>query len=1152
MLRLKRASAGSGKTFELAKTYIKLLLSIKKEGYNRRLRNKKILRDALQAILAVTFTVKATAEMKQRIIEKLSDLAYADTADTERLKDIDYLEEFEKDLHASRFEIAELARRALRILLLEYSDFKVQTIDSFFQSILHTFAYEAKLDDNFNMEMDSEYVSSVGFDNALDEISESSGKSRRADETLFWLRTLMGENIGKKGWNVFNRKTEGRQLYSELVYEARNLEKEDFQGIRDELTRYFDGLDRPFAEIVEEVDRANFAKWEKLHKIRHEAAVDLKNALTKAGLTEKSLCKSHGSKLVMSLMEFDRNDFHIHATPVTCAKAEEGFSLSGTALKELKKNITANPGINSSIIHEIDGAFIDWMEANNTFKEEAEKCGTELNTWKIYRQMLPKLMIVLEIGRRKQEFLRDTNSLHISDTNRILSDIIDGEDTPFVYERMGSVLNHFLIDEFQDTSKMQWQNLRPLLLNSEAAGHDNLIIGDAKQSIYRFRNADYHLIQNVGKDSGFDKIVDYTSETPPKDRSRANTNYRSQPRVIEMNNFIFSQLPEIKAEDDGQEPRSIFSSDIREIYSDCLQAIPPKRIENEPFSGGGYVEFIFTPNVSNTEKEEYERVGNVNVAETGFQELPERILELQSRGFALGDIGILVKAHDQGMAAVKMINEFNSRPENKERKIRVISQENLLVASALSVEIVIHALNVILEGFRPQKKEMALLPPPVDEKELFNLIHSLNSVSLPSIVEAIIEKFVPETRRNKEAPFISAFQDAVLDYSATRGSDIGAFLKWWKIKSKSLSITSPENSDGVKLQTIHSAKGLEHKCVIIPFANFSFEPWHQTEWRWVKPSASVAKSDLLPPFIPLETDEALLKTDHKEIRERYCEEFALDELNKMYVALTRAQNELYVYFPISKKSNYRKSGNILLGMLEKIAGTGDPLLSGNIETEHPVPERTEIKYGEKTTPEQVRYIKEKDAEKSRRDTSSDIEISGYNVSSDRSVIVFKEDHKVLKSTVHTGEGEEIDPRAEGNLKHRVMQMLVTEDDLERALLELKVSGLVSREQVELWGKELRDAINRESHRGWFSPEVRVFNERPVLVSGGTDTRRPDRIVVDRNNNATVIDYKFGEEHSSHYRQVREYMDLLRRCGLFASVRGYLWYVSAGKVEEVMD
>lgn len=1141
MLILKRASAGSGKTYELAKTYIKLLLTLKRGRKPRILRNEASIREALSGIMAVTFTVKATAEMKQRIVEKLAELAGADGIDDAEVKKIDYLEEFMRDFGASRMEISRLASGALRTLLLHYSDFKVQTIDSFFQSILHTFAYEASLEDDFNMEIDTDFITSVGFDTILDDLSERGSSSELKNTNIHWLKELIGGRMGTKKWNVFSRQSSKGSLYSELITEAKNLEKEAYQSKREALYKYFRGREENFKDIVEEVDRANFQPWEEFHNRRREKAVELIRELKRGGLEPGHIFRSRGTYLIESTKAFDRNDF----TPPTSQvkTAASGSSLSSAGEQALKSNIQSNPEINSTIKNDIDSAYVEWMEANNEYLEAFENHREGLNTWMIYRAMLPKLMVVLDIAREKDAYLRSNNSIQISDTTHILSRIIGDNDVPFVYERMGSRLEHYLIDEFQDTSRMQWKNLYPLLSESDGSGHANLIIGDAKQSIYRFRNADSSLINEM--DGKFSELVDYTTEKKPDDRSKASFNFRSMPCVVEFNNFIFSNIVNVEATDKKKGDFPLFSRVVKDTYADCIQGLPPHK--SYPFKG--YVEVVITPKVGTQERGDYDTAGSTSLGETGFVELPGRILELVSRGYSFSDIAVLVKSHEHGMAAVEMINRHNSEPENVQ--IPVISEENLLVSSALSVKIVIHALEMSVEGLKRKVKENPVLQEPIEEEDIKALFLTLPSLALPSVVEAIIDRFVPAESKKNEAPFIAAFQDAVIEYGATHSSDIGSFLKWWRQKSKTLSITSPEDSEGVVVQTIHKAKGLEYKCVIIPMANFSFEPSTlHNEWRWVRPSDKVMKAELLPPFIPIETKSGLQDTVHSEIREEYCREFALDELNKMYVAFTRAVDELYIYVPYSKKNPDRKAGGILESLLtgeeyrasrEELCPDGRFDISGNSDS------RLEVKFGIPADSENIR--KEKEKKEKRNRGKEFIRLEKYEINSGSRGLRICEENRLLNQPLHTGDSDdELNPRAEGTLKHRIMQLTLVPADIEKALLEMKTGGLVSAAQVQEWGEQLKTAIAAVEERGWFDPANRIISERPILLNDGSQYR-PDRIVVTPGQEAVIIDYKFGSEESRYLKQIKKYADLLKETGAFNSVKSYLWYVESGKIVE---
>ena len=1132
MLRLKRASAGSGKTYELAKMYIKLLLTFKSAEGARLLRHESNLREALKSIMAVTFTVKATAEMKERIVEKLSELSGAYKAKTdEEIKKIDYLEEFIDDLGLPKDEIARLASEALRILLLHYSDFKVQTIDSFFQSILHTFAYEASLEDGFNMEVDTDYITSVGFDSMLDELSDSDSKSTAEVENLRWLKEVMEESLGSTSWNVFARKDSNSSLYTKLIYEAKNLEKESYQARRQLLYDYFTEAGPRFVSMVEEVEEANISPWRHYHDNRRLKALTLKEELGRAGLEPRHIFGGRPGRLLESLEEFYSHKILPPEIEIKIGKG--GKVLSNDGEKLLAQNIAKNPGLNSTVYNDIESAYKEWMQANNEYKEEFEKNSKAFNTWLQYRAMLPKLMVVLDIAGKKDAYLKSTNSLQISDTAHILSRIIGDTDVPFVYERMGSRLNHYLIDEFQDTSRLQWNNLYPLLSESDSTGNDNLIIGDAKQSIYRFRNADSRLINEMG--GKFGDIRPYTTEKPPKDSRPVNTNFRSKPCIVGFNNFVFSNIVNLKTSDTDED---VFSETVKTTYADCVQALPEKK--NDGRKAKGYVELTLSPKISAEERNKYPISGKTSLGELGFRELPEKILELKERGYDFKDIAVLVKSHEHGMAAIEVINIHNSR--NPEKQIPVISEENLLVSSALSVRLVIHALEMAAGNASRKTKSNTVLNDPIGEDELAEVLGSLPSMALPSVTEALFDRFVPSSRRRAEAPFIAAFQDAVIDYSSSKSSDIGTFLKWWRQKSKSLSITSSEDSDGVRLQTIHKSKGLEFKCVIMPMAAFSFDPFdHYSEWRWVIPSPEVKKSELLPPFIPVETGKNLEETVHSDIRREYCEEFALDELNKMYVAFTRAVDELYIYANSYAKDAEKRSG----GALEKLFVEQE---DGQFSVTGSSDERLVIKCGEPLSAGQIAEEKEKDARKIRNRVVE--KIADYEIRSQNKALRVSEENRLLRLPVHTSVTEsEINPRAEGTLKHRIMQMVNVPADLDKSLRAMNVRGLVSKQQVEEWGAELREAIRSVGDRGWFAENVRVITERP-LIKNNSVPYRPDRIVVTDDGKAAVIDYKFGEEEKKHISQVKGYAELLRQTGSFGEVSSFLWYIPQAKIIKV--
>lgn len=1132
-INLKRASAGSGKTYTLTKIFLEELLSEKTDGKTRQLRAKETLPQALREIMAVTFTVKATNEMKSRIVKSLAEVAAGIDS---KGKEPDYLKKFHEEWkRAEKVDIQELAREALKILLMNYSDFRVQTIDAFFQSILHTFAYEASLDDNFNLEIDTDYLSLVGMDASLDAMTYPADGTRDG-ETVYWLKKMIKEKQNGNKWNVFARLEGTNSLYSDLIKRAGELNKEQYHFIRDELAKYFQTSPEPFRQIVEGIEKKMDSlitlPLKNLYDKRAEEAQRIKENLESLGLEFVDIYDRKGGRVRESLNKFDLRKVLDLKRVAFRRKNELGWSMRGKEEKVEKIRETANTDpATAAILGALDSSYESWIDADLALIDKLEELGKEKKvfyTWDAYRKLFPQFMMVLDIAARKRAFLQTMNALEISDTAQILSRIIGEDETPFVYERMGSRLSHYLIDEFQDTSKLQWNNLRPLLSESIGRDGDNLIIGDAKQSIYRFRNADYELISKRLEEE-FPGAVEVAKEE--------NTNYRSLGKIVKFNNYIFSKISDFESTKGDR-----FSDTIKTVYQDVRQKVVKEDL--------GYVNIKTYNSVPKETIERYEKVENeLSLAEPGFVELPALIMRLRDRGYTFNEIAVLVNRNKEAQACVKSITRHNlENAGNADKQINIISKENLLVSSALSVKIVIYALEMLARGRRnEQERQKFMLEEPVDEEKLFSLVGKLQSPALPSLVEAILGELVPKEQRDADTSFLAAFQDAVIDYSTTNSSDIGTFLKWWARKSDSLSINSPEDSDGVRIVTIHSSKGLEFGCVIIPFFNTKFEPGTFPEWKWVKPSTTIPDYDRLPPYVPVATESSLSETFHSDVMTQYCEEVALDNLNRMYVGFTRPKYELYVYVKSTKSkfSSFEMMTQFLRdGKIESEAGEEEIV----IKTYEDSPEATgmvEYTYGKELTKKQIQA--QRDERKRGTETISD-----YHVNTEVRVLKFKDGNDLKKRKEEKNEDpDDLDPRSEGTLKHRILQMMNTADDLDRALKIVKITGKVSDSQLRLWGEELKVVMaTTPEAREWFAPGMRVLNERS-LVQKGEETLRPDRIVLTPDNEAIIVDYKFGDkEESKNKSQIAEYKSKLFSTGHFSHVRAYLWYVKIGKVVEV--
>lgn len=1134
LLELHRASAGSGKTYTLAKKFLWYFLTVKEENGPRRLRSNAELRDSLSHILAVTFTNKATNEMQQRIVEKLDALAFPPKDKTP-----DYMADFCTALNVKPEELSRTCRRALYILLENYSEFQVSTIDSFFQLVLRTFAYETDLNDSYSIELDSEYLAKVGIDATLNDIEERKASSA----VMHWIGILMdrGRESGQR-WNIFQKKEDNRSIYYSFLKSVGKLENEDFKQIRDELEEYFDRTpDLP--EIYDALDEKYSTPLHEPFLAMERAARKLSHLMLNAGSDPtKNKFRDHAQKCLRCKW----NKLPSNARQKFSPLASKDFS-GATYLKRYKSE--------PEFYDQAQPLYLEMVTARNLWLAEFET--PQFKHWNLYKKNFPYLGLLSVTLRKRREYLEDNNSVELAETNSLLSRIIGEDDAPFIYERLGTRLNHFLIDEFQDTSRMQWNNLRPLLSESLSRGNENLLIGDAKQSIYRFRNADPSLIA-AGVESEYGEVK--TMGDAPGE----NTNWRSDPQVVEFNNGFFSMLSQElhEAGDNVENPSEYAGMDFRKLYGNVVQKIRPlKNGDNE--SSSGYVEV----NIISADSKD-EAVTEI------VSRMPGVIRELRSRGYRLGDIAFLVDTNLQGEALINEFTRYNLEDADASDRIEFISEQSLKVASSSAVKLILTTLRTIGRGTDPEvrigdnakKKGVvdwnevrcnfrvfsirnpqlsapdqleAFLASGSDSDAISTMLAEMQAVTLPALVEGIAATFIPQDMRRRDAPFVAAFQDIVLEYCESKPSDIASFMRWWDRRGAKASITSPEGMDAVNVMTIHKAKGLEFPCVIMPFAQFSFmtAPKGKTEWRWVRPAVVGLDDCELPPYVPVDTSEDMVGTVHEPYFREYVDMVTMDSLNKLYVGFTRAVNELYIFCNEGSRPIALTTSMMLRIYMERNKEdmhmtAGEKYVTSPVRRkQETVPVKIIEDYTARITPDFLKYREE--------ELPDVVDAEDYRVEN-RDVEDFEADD-------FDPEEEDTDPRSEGNLMHAIMERVNVAADLHNAVLRMQRKGLMSSKKGKEIEEFLRERIENPEVSGWFDGSLRPICERPII--GGKRIRRPDRVMIDKDNNALVIDYKFGEFKSlkKYERQVRDYIWSLRRSGRYASVSGCLWYVRPNKI-----
>lgn len=1163
MLTLQRASAGSGKTYTLAKKYLWYLLTIKtndSEGAPRRLRTDREVADGLGRILAITFTNKATNEMKQRIVDKLADLAKANREapmTPEELKDIAYLDDFAKALNTDHRNIGRTAARALSVLLNDYSDFNVSTIDSFFQSILRTFAYESNLNDAYQVEIDSDYLAVEAVDSTFEEIDNGRAAS---DVASFWLELLMDYQKEKdKNWNVFQKSDNERSIYTRLLKSVGRLDEEKFKSIRQELDDYFkDGPERlmnAYKKAKEEIE----GKYEEMG---HRLSI-------LAGKLERAI-----QDYVPNTDELNKNV----ASHIKKLKNYRNFGspFSATTIKEkgVFKAKVKNPNADkvNAIAREMYELYDDWLNYASD---------GEMLHWNIYSNTIPYLGLIQESRRKISDFLESNNLVQLGETNTMLHRIIGDDDTPFIYERMGTFINHYLIDEFQDTSKMQWENLRPLLLENNGRGEDNLIIGDAKQSIYRFRSAEPSLItREVPKTFTPHEAVGTAKED--------NTNWRSSRRIVEFNNFLFHFLA--AEADKAIETTGENSINFTSLYSNVVQH-PSHRDPR------GYVEVRF---IEKDYSDEH------STEDKALSQLGPLITGLISRKYRQKDIAILVKSNDLGKKVIASLDEYNKTLADS-KKIAFVSEQSLLISSSPAVGIIIDVLRKLAAATvapPPSPKQPSAADPSSDTDDtprrnwsdmrcdflFFSLSHEctdlgeavgkflkdkapvdsirtmlskMKTVALPALVEDVIGNFVPENMRQSQAVYISGFQDLVIEYCSGNTSDLASFLEWWDGKGVTKSISSPEGTDAVQVMTIHKAKGLEFKCVIIPFEDSNLLPVSdKNEWAWVEPRGGLERFDF-PKKMPVEMKTSLAKSCLADIYEEFSEKHMMDMLNRLYVAFTRAIDELYIF---TERKSGRNSDTKIPNLIEKFCSDADSMVASLPDQDNMFPpglfkwndDRSVMTFGtpcEATepdnNPDNANIIREY-----RADCNATVVhyVEDLGQTTDDEEVEEEGNSDSNSSRPLPAEAADNDPRSEGNLLHAVMAGVKVKEDLQRSLLSLKTRGLISSRQAADWEEMLGAALADPATDEWFAPHWEVLSERSIILPGGK-LRRPDRILLSRKDGkAIVVDYKFGEidRSGAHARQVKGYAEALRKTLGLQHVEAYLWYVVSQKIEQVVS
>lgn len=1076
MLTVYRASAGSGKTHTLTGKYLTLLFSS---------------HAAYRHILAVTFTNKATDEMKGRIIEELYNLSSG--------KKSDYIALLTKRFNLSEPDVRKKAKEILITILHDYSAFNISTIDRFFQQTMRAFTREIGLQGGYGLELDQEQVLTEAIDNLLGSLEKEGNK-----ELLGWLVRFAADKV-ENGY-AWNLRKDIAQLSREIFKESyKAFEKEVREDIADKkaLESYIDTL---YAIIRNEENRVKETGKKALSILENYALApsDFKQGSRSPVFLFQKWAAGEMKEPTATFLSWVGNVdacYTSKADPDIKHRIEEAFY---NGLNECMREITAifdNP--------------------------------TQYLTAKEIVRYYFTLGILNDVSTQIAEYRQEKNIMLIADTTELLNKVIDGCDAPFIYEKTGVNIDHYMIDEFQDTSGMQWNNFRPLIKESLAHERFNLIVGDVKQSIYRFRNSDWKLLdEQLGIDFEQEGVKDEV----------LGVNWRSCRCIVEFNNAFFNTAPLLLQAlfNEGladstlnEKEQTYLNQKIVQAYDKLYQQIPLKFQHKE-----GHVKIDF---FQSTETSSWK--------EQVLEQLPHTIEQLQDNGYALRDIAILVRTNKEGAEVADTLLAYkNSHPSDR-YKYDLISDDALFVSNVAPVRFLVALLRHLRNMEDETARRMAvfsytLLKVAAEEKEhttlplkevdfpieIKNALRALCRESLYEITEGLVRLFDPLFNDNEQV-FIQAFMDMVHEFAQGENADISNFLKWWDDKGCHKTIITPDAQDAIRILTVHKSKGLGFKVVILPFGDW------EIDHKPTKPVILWCHPEIAPfnklHLVPVKYSSNLNRTIFA--KEYYDEKLHayIDNLNTLYVAFTRAKEELIVFSP--KPGNPNKVSNIsellwfgLNSANRPITLDGFPLID---LTQHFRSETDSFEYGRWWSPDPA-----------TRENSGSEEIQ-----MNRIVSVTPQDRLRLRLQGKTFFFDN-QQRKHGALMHDVLSHIHTSDEIASAVENYRYQGIITKEESKLLIARLEELLNLPEVAPWYSKKAHILNEVNIL-SGETLSRRPDRVIID-GQNAVIVDYRFGiKESKNHLRQMKENVKLVRNMG-YKSVKGYIWYVELSKIEAV--
>jgi len=1031
------ASAGSGKTYTLVQDYLKILFT-----------SNSLL--TFRTILALTFTNKAVGEMKERIIDTLK--AFSDKSIFKMSNSM--FEAIAIDLNIEPKVLHERSKLLLHTIVHNYAAFDISTIDKFNHKLIRTFAHDLKLPVNFEVELDTKSMLAK----AVDKLIDKAGSDKELTKVL--VDFAIEKTDDDKSWDIsYDFNTIAALLINEneipYIDKLKDKTLNDFKTLKTNLKKQFKANSDQVTEVAKKV----------LELINQS---QINHTDFSSSYLPKHFIKLAEGNFNVSFSTKWQNDL-IDGSPIYPKKVSDDVACS---IESIRLQLT--------------DAFLKTKSA--IFQIKFLK--NALNN------IIP-LSVLGAIKKSLDELKQEDDLLLISEFNALINNEIKEQPTPFIYERIGEKFKHYFIDEFQDTSVLQWENLIPLVDNAITGQNlkgetgTAMLVGDAKQAIYRWRGG------------RAEQFIDLYSEGNPfhvnKTVENLPSNYRSFKNIVEFNNAFFNHISKF----------AFSNSQHQTIYQNAHQELVLK--------DDGYVELSFL-NIDDEDKNELYCEAVLNTIEKAVQ-----------NGFSLKDICIIVRRKKEGIAIAEYLSS---------KHYSIISSETLMLKNSPEVNFIINILSLANQPKNDEVKidvlgYLAEHQLSIDDKhdffsqlihqDIFNLFNALKDfgyefdfnrfLQLPiyEAIESIVRQFKLNASSNA---FVQFFLDEVLDYSQKYNTSISGFLDFWERKKDNLSIVSPQGENAVQIMTIHKSKGLEFPVVIFPYANqgiyFDLNP---KVWFPVDKNHFNGFSHL---YLNLNKDLEDYNETSNTIYNNYQSELELDSINLLYVVLTRAAEQLYIIseFDVDKKTQTEKLNNysgLFINYLKSINKWEENTYTYSFG----VPIKTSE---EKTTTHNTIY-------------------------QDQFISTAKEEHNL---NIVTNSGYLWDTLQEkaiekGNLIHNIMSEIKTTEDVESVLSDFENSGKINDLQHVELKTMVYDIVNHSQLHSYFNSDCTIYNEQDIITQKG-HLLRPDRIVINSKNEAVIIDYKTGLTNSKHQEQLYDYQLVLEDMN-FKVIKKILIYIN---------